>query len=57
MSIILTPDNVVEYYTTVKDYNVYAVIQIVQNDPVALAAYEAFLVARTAAAISNPATS
>jgi hypothetical protein len=57
MSEIITEANVVDYYTNTKDYNRYAVMQVIQNDSIALAAYNAWLVARIDAAVSNPPTS
>jgi hypothetical protein len=58
MSIIIDPNNVSAYYDTYpEDFNRYAVFQLVQNNPTELAAYEAWVAARSAAAINTPPSS
>jgi hypothetical protein len=53
------PTSISEYYSSVKNYNVNAVAQalVALGDPVATAAYTAWLTARTAAAVNTPPTS
>ena len=58
VSIIIDPNNVPAYYEgDAKDFNRYAVFQLVQNNSAELAAYEAWVAARSTAAINTPATS
>jgi hypothetical protein len=58
MSTIIDPTNVPAYHEGYpKDFNRYAVFQLVQNNPTELAAYEAWLVQQTAASINTPPTS
>lgn len=56
MSILIDPTNVSAYYEGYpKDFNRYAVFQLVQNNPTELAAYEAWVAARsTQFAGNNP---
>jgi hypothetical protein len=52
----VTRETVATYYQTVSNFNIYLVLELISDDPAALAAYEAWLAARTAASTERSRT-